>query len=64
MIDLLVDILHSLDIEVLVSPYEADAQISYLVMNGRADFGVSEDSDLFVFGCPRLMVKLKPTGDC
>lgn len=31
MIDLLVDILVQLDIEVVVAPYEADAQLAYMV---------------------------------
>jgi exonuclease-1 len=31
MIDLLIDVLHELSIEVIIAPYEADAQIAYLV---------------------------------
>ena len=50
MIDLFTDILQKLDIEVVIAPYEADSQISYLVRSGIADFGVSEDSDIVVFG--------------
>jgi len=34
MIDLLVDILRTLEIEVVVAPYEADAQIAYMVRSG------------------------------
>jgi exonuclease 1 len=64
MIDLLVDILHELSIEVVVAPYEADAQIAYLVREGLADFAISEDSDLITYGCPRLMMKLAFTGYC
>lgn len=26
--------------------------------------GISEDSDLLVYGCPNLIVKLKNSGDC
>ena len=62
MIDFLVDLLKDLGVRVIVAPYEADAQVSYLVKKGVADFGVSEDSDLLVFGCPRLVVKLNPSG--
>jgi len=62
MINLFIDILHKLDIEVIISPYEADAQISYLCRSGIADFGVSEDSDITVFGCPTLVSKLLPGG--
>jgi len=64
MINLFIDILHKLDIELIISPYEADAQISYLCKSGIADFGVSEDSDIVVFGCPTLVSKLQPSGDC
>ena len=64
MIDLFTDILQKLDIEVVIAPYEADSQISYLVRSGIADFGVSEDSDIVVFGWPHFISKLKPTGDC
>lgn len=64
MIDLFIEILQKLNIELIISPYEADAQISYLCKSGLADFGVSEDSDIVVFGCPVLVSKLQPSGDC
>lgn len=64
MIDLLKDILRLLDIEFIVAPYEADAQIAYLVREGIADFAISEDSDLIAFGCPKLMMKLGFNGHC
>ncbi len=64
MIDLLKDILRCLDIEYIVAPYEADAQIAYLVREGIADFAISEDSDLITFGCPRLVMKLSFNGQC
>ena len=63
MINLFIEILHKLDIEVIIAPYEADAQISYLCKEGIADFGVSEDSDIVVFGWPTLVCKLQPSGD-
>lgn len=58
MIDLLIDILHELNIEVIVAPYEADAQIAYMVKEGLADFAISEDSDMITYGCPRVLMKL------
>jgi exonuclease-1 len=64
MIDLLVDILHALNIECVVAPYEADAQIAYLVKSGQADFAISEDSDLIAYGCPKLIMKLNFQGYC
>ncbi|UXI16460.1 alpha-ketoglutarate-dependent dioxygenase alkB-like 6 [Sarcoptes scabiei] len=42
----------------IVAPYEADAQMTYLVNQGIADFAITEDSDLLAFGCPRVLYKL------
>ena len=64
MIDLLIDVLHELKIEVIVSPYEADSQIAYLVKSGYADIAISEDSDLIAYGCPRCILKLDFLGKC
>lgn len=38
----------------IVAPYEADAQIVFLVQNGYADFAISEDSDLLAYGCSKV----------
>lgn len=62
MIDLLIDILRALKIDVQIAPYEADAQLAYLVKEGLAHFAISEDSDLIAYGCPRLMMKLNWAG--
>ena len=35
----------------VVAPYEADAQIAYLMKQGYADIAVTEDSDLLAYGC-------------
>ena len=40
-----------MNVPVIVAPYEADAQITYLVKSGVADFAITEDSDLLPFGC-------------
>ena len=34
----------------IVAPYEADAQMAFLILNGYADFVITEDSDLLVYG--------------
>ena len=35
----------------MVAPFEADAQLTYLVNKGYCDAAVTEDTDLLVFGC-------------
>ncbi|KAF4673303.1 Rad2 nuclease [Perkinsus chesapeaki] len=42
----------------IVAPYEADAQLAYLALNGLVDAVISEDSDLLPFGCPHVVYKL------
>ena len=62
MIDLFMDILKELQIEFIVAPYEADAQMAFMVQQGLADFAISEDSDLIAYGCPSIVMKLTPSG--
>ena len=38
----------------LVVSFEADPQLSYLNLNGFADFVITEDSDLLVYGCKQV----------
>lgn len=38
----------------LVAPYEADAQMSYLAVNGDVHAVLTEDSDMVAYGCPRV----------
>lgn len=42
----------------IVAPYEADAQLAYLERIGIADAILTEDSDLLVFGCRKVLFKL------
>lgn len=60
----LMDTLHKMKVEYIVAPYEADAQIAYLCREKIADFAVSEDSDLLVYGCQNLVLKLEADGLC
>jgi len=48
----------------VVAPYEADAQLAYLEKRGIIQAIVTEDSDLLVFGCQTLLVKMSQFGDC
>jgi exonuclease-1 len=38
-------------VDVIVAPYEADAQLAYLNRTKIADYVITEDSDLVLFGC-------------
>jgi len=51
------------NIDCIVAPYEADAQLAYLNIAGLADFIITEDSDLTLFGCDRIVFKMSPNGD-
>ena len=47
----------------MVAPYESDSQISKLVQLKKADFAITEDSDLMVYGVPAVL-KLNQDGEC
>lgn len=47
----------------VVAPYEADAQLGYMCRNGMIDAVISEDSDLLLFGCHRVLFKMDREGD-
>ena len=59
----LIEELKKMNIQYVVAPYEADAQLVYLEQNGFIDGIISEDSDLLVFGAKRLLSKLDQHGD-
>lgn len=52
------------NIPYIVAPYEADAQMVYLEKIGLVSGIISEDSDLLIFGCQRLITKLNDYGEC
>jgi exonuclease 1 len=60
----LIDELKLHNIQYVVAPYEADAQMAYLERNGIVQGVISEDSDLLVFGVKRLITKLDQYGEC
>ena len=54
--------------EFIVAPFEADAQMAYLAVNGLVHSVITEDSDMLPYGCPRVSCILLPiqialTGD-
>lgn len=40
-----------------MAPYEADAQLAYLARTGVVDVVITEDSDLVLFGCPKVKLQ-------
>lgn len=52
------------NIDTIVAMYEADAQLAYLNKIGLAEFIISEDSDLILFGCQKIIYKLSLDGKC
>ena len=41
-------------VDCIVAPYEADAQLAYLMKTGITEYTISEDSDLLVYGCEKV----------
>ncbi|RAK78668.1 putative exonuclease [Aspergillus fijiensis CBS 313.89] len=60
----LIEELKQMNVQYVVAPYEADAQLVYLEQQGIVHGIISEDSDLLVFGAKRLLSKLDQHGDC
>ena len=52
------------NIDFVVAPYEADAQLAYLEQAGLIEGIVTEDSDLLVYGCKTVLFKLDADGAC
>ncbi|TKY44777.1 Exonuclease 1 [Spatholobus suberectus] len=63
----LIQTLKSENIEFVVAPYEADAQLAYLshvgVENGGVAAVITEDSDLIAYGCPAIIFKMDRHGN-
>jgi len=47
-----------LGINFIVAPYEADAQMARLAHTNVVDLVITEDSDMLVYGCPRVCFKV------
>jgi 5'-3' exonuclease len=50
-------------VQTVVAPYEADAQLGFMCQRGIIDAVITEDSDLLLFGCSRVLFKLQRTGE-
>ncbi|XP_054272045.1 exonuclease 1 isoform X2 [Macrosteles quadrilineatus] len=53
----------SRNVDCITAPYEADAELAYLNINNIAHIVITEDSDLLLFGCSRVMFKLDLAGN-
>jgi exonuclease-1 len=53
-----------LGVDCITAMYEADSQLSFLTKIGLAEYIISEDSDLILFGCSKIIFKLQLDGRC
>ncbi|ORY00203.1 putative exonuclease [Basidiobolus meristosporus CBS 931.73] len=58
-----IEALRKESIDYIVAPYEADAQLAYLFKQNKVTSVITEDSDLLVFGCKRVLFKLDKYGN-
>ncbi|XP_013785317.2 exonuclease 1-like [Limulus polyphemus] len=49
-------------VDCIVAPYEADAQLAYLNKIGIVQIVITEDSDLILFGCEKILFKMDTGG--
>ncbi|KAI9260861.1 PIN domain-like protein [Helicostylum pulchrum] len=50
-------------IQHIVSPYEADPQLAFMLKSGQAKAVITEDSDLLAFGCSNVIFKMDRSGE-
>ena len=50
-------------VECIVAPYEADAQLAFLSKEDIVDLVITEESDLLVYGCKRVLFKMDEIGN-
>jgi len=43
-------------VDCIVAPHEADAQLAFLNRQGIAQVVITEDSDLILFGCTQVII--------
>nr|GMD03103.1 exonuclease 1 [Ipomoea batatas] len=55
----LIQVLKQENVQYVVAPYEADAEMTFLAVSKQVDAIITEDSDLIAFGCPRVIKHLK-----
>lgn len=60
----LIQACRQINVDCIVAPYEADGQLAYLNRIKIADYVITEDSDLVLFGCSKILFKLDLAGWC
>ncbi|XP_019169233.1 PREDICTED: exonuclease 1 [Ipomoea nil] len=58
----LIQVLKQENVQYVVAPYEADAEMTFLAVSKQVDAIITEDSDLIAFGCPRIIYKMDKYG--
>ncbi|XP_045475754.1 exonuclease 1 [Harmonia axyridis] len=51
------------NIDCIVAPYESDSQLAFLNIKRIADIVITEDSDLVLFGCDKILYKMDINGN-
>jgi 5'-3' exonuclease len=59
-----IDYLKYKQLDFIVAPYEADSQLAYLYHSKKVDYIISEDSDMIVYDCFKIIKGLKNSGKC
>lgn len=50
------------NVEYIVAPYEADAQLAWMIQTGYIDSIITEDSDMLVYGASKVFYKMNRDG--
>ncbi|KAI3377997.1 hypothetical protein SNEBB_009365 [Seison nebaliae] len=59
----IIEKLKKMEIDCIMAPYEADAQLAFLQLNRLTEAVITEDSDLILFGCDKIIYKLDNEGN-
>ncbi len=60
----MIDYLKYKQLSFIIAPYEADSQLAYMFHSKKVDYIISEDSDMMVYDCFRVIKGLKNSGKC
>lgn len=52
-----------INVEYIVAPYEADAQLAWMMKTGYIDGVITEDSDMLVYGANKILFKMNRFGN-